>query len=90
MKMGVDVILGGMLAVFAISFIWSWVATKEIAAISAGSPEKAAMWAAANSSLNFLITFTIALTLMFLFIFPYVLGCSLATYYATVTRKARP
>jgi hypothetical protein len=80
-------VLFGMVAVFAIAFVWSWVATKEIAAISAGHPEKAAVWAAANSGLNFLITFTIALTLMFLFIFPYVLGCVLATYAAT--RKAR-
>jgi hypothetical protein len=73
--------------VFVTAFVWSWVATKEITAISAGDPERAAVWAAANSGLNFLITFTIAVTLEFLFIFPYVLGCVLATYSAT--RRAR-
>lgn len=83
-----DSVLFGMLAVFVISFVWSWVATREIAAISAGSPEKAAIWAAANSGLNFMITFTIAVTLMFLFIFPYVLGCVLATYSATKRSRA--
>ncbi len=80
--------LFGMLAVFVIAYAWSWIATREIAAIAAGHPEKAACWAGANSALNFLITYTIAITLMFWFIFPYVLGCVLATYSATV-RRAR-
>ena len=77
----------GMLAVFVISFGWSWIATREIAAIAAGRPEVAALWSAANSALNFLITFTIAITLTFELIFPYVLGCVVATYAAT-RRKA--
>ena len=74
-------------AVFLVAFAWSWIATREIAAISAGRPEKAAIWAGANSALNFLITYTIAVTLMFWFIFPYVLGCVLATYSATARRE---
>lgn len=85
---GSESIIFGMVAVFLISFAWSWVATKEIAYIAAGNPEMAAVWGAANSALNFLITFTIAVTLMFLFIFPYVLGCVLATYIAVRRRPA--
>jgi len=77
-----------MIGVFGLAFVWSWLATREIAAISAGKPEQAALWCAANSAFNFVLTFTIALSLVFLFIFPYVLGCVVATYAATSRKRS--
>jgi hypothetical protein len=79
--------LRGMLVVFVVSFLWSWVATSEVYEIARGNPAKGALWNSANSSLNFILTFIIAATLTIAFIFPYVLGTTLATY-LVLYRKA--
>lgn len=78
-------IVPDMAIVMLISFIWSWIATKEIYQISQVDPVRAAIWGTANASLNYILTFIIAATLTLVFIFPYVLGSTLATY--TVLRR---
>ena len=85
--MPADSVLRGMALVFVVAFLWSWVATSEVYSITRGKPATAAIWASANSAFNFVLTFIIAATLTIAFIFPYVLGNTIATY-CVLHRKA--
>lgn len=85
--MPADSFLRGMCLVFVVSFLWSWVATSEVYSIARGRPATAAIYSSANATFNFVLTFIIAATLTIAFIFPYVLGNTLATY-IVLHRKA--
>lgn len=65
---------------FVLSFIGSWIATKEVYWISKVHPARAAFWALLNCGFQFVVLYVIVITAAFYLIIPDCLGNALATY----------